>query len=369
MYYLIEWTGYQPEDNTWEAEENLMGNKGLIADFKEAYSKQHPHTKFHGDRSVGVRRLVLQGVYDPDTKRHSPTFEQKHKYVIDSLFLFFFSRSQGHELIFDQHGNMTFKNVTPKVTVVNEIDDTSFPEQFVFIDKLVFSKRVSVPDPDFLIGCECQHSCLKTNNEECHEEWTYDSRGKLKPGCTGPLYECNLACQCKASCPNRVVQRGRTVALEIFQTKSKGWGVRCKTKIMANSFVEEYLGEVITEAQGEARGTIYDRIGVSYLFDMDSAVTEGTTAKYVIDSYVCGNASHFFNHSCNPNLTVFGVYHDSGDPYFHRLAFFALRDIEAGEELTFDYLGSHGLLPSNTHAQQRIECLCDDNACRGFIHS
>lgn len=58
--------------------------------------------------------------------------------------------------------------------------------------------------------------------------------------------------------------------------------------------------------------------------------------KNVIDSYLSGNASHYLNHSCYPNIVVFGVFYDSVDPSFHRLAFFTKRNVAAGEELTLD---------------------------------
>lgn len=39
-----------------------------------------------------------------------------------------------------------------------------------------------------------------------------------------PLYECHAGCSCSMSCPNRVVERGRTVPLQIFRTLDRGWG-------------------------------------------------------------------------------------------------------------------------------------------------
>ena len=47
----------------------------------------------------------------------------------------------------------------------------------------------------------------------------------------------------------------------------------------------------------------------------------------------------FINHSCAPNLGMTTVRVDSVLP---RFAFFALRDIEGGEELTFSYQGTQG---------------------------
>jgi len=39
-----------------------------------------------------------------------------------------------------------------------------------------------------------------------------------------PIYECNENCACGPGCKSRVVQRGRTVGLEVFRTKNRGWG-------------------------------------------------------------------------------------------------------------------------------------------------
>ncbi|KAL3661694.1 hypothetical protein V7S43_013453 [Phytophthora oleae] len=53
-----------------------------------------------------------------------------------------------------------------------------------------------------------------------------------------------------------------------------------------------------------------------------------------VDASSSGNFTRFFNHSCTPNLEVAAVRVESFVP---RLALFARRHIEIGEELTFDY--------------------------------
>lgn len=264
-------------------------------------------------------------------------------------------------------GGKEFKSVTPSVQVVNEYDDTPFPELFIYIDSLVLNDKVTPPDPEFLVGCDCDGKCLQVRGKKfCHEDNPYTNKGKLQENHTGAIYECNSSCKCDPElCPNRVVQRGRQVPLEIFKTARKGWGVRSTKPIKKNSFVEEYLGEVITESEGALRGKMYDRIGLSYLFDMDLAGVD-EYQKYVIDSYVCGNSSHFFNHSCNPNLVVYGVFHDSMDVSFHRLAFFANRDIEPNEELTFDYTGISQ--DDDDTKSKKFPCHCDSDTCRHWIH-
>jgi hypothetical protein len=51
---------------------------------------------------------------------------------------------------------------------------------------------------------------------------------------------------------------------------------------------------------------------------------------FAIDGAVGGNATAFINHSCGPNAFMRAVSDE-------KVAFFALRDIEPGEEITIDY--------------------------------
>ncbi len=57
-----------------------------------------------------------------------------------------------------------------------------------------------------------------------------------------------------------------------------------------------------------------------------------------------------FNHSCDPNLGFSG-----------QIGLVAMRDIAAGEELTFDYAMSDG------EPYDEFECLCGAPYCRGVI--
>uniref|UniRef100_A0A8C3Y5Q9 Histone-lysine N-methyltransferase n=1 Tax=Catharus ustulatus TaxID=91951 RepID=A0A8C3Y5Q9_CATUS len=142
------------------------------------------------------------------------------------------------------------------------------------------------------------------------------------------IYECNSRCRCGEECPNRVVQRG--IRYDLLRTLQR---------IRKNSFVMEYVGEIITSEEAERRGQVYDRQGATYLFDLDYVEDV-----YTVDAAHYGNISHFVNHSCDPNLQVYNVFIENLDQRLPRIALFATRPIRAGEELTFDY-NMHGNAP------------------------
>ncbi|KAI7898435.1 uncharacterized protein BX663DRAFT_524706 [Cokeromyces recurvatus] len=263
-------------------------------------------------------------------------------------------------------------NVVPKITIVNTIDN-ELPQKFIYIDQLKYTSPVQPPDPAFLFGCNCPHTYNQRTGacrNGCHEGVVnYDENGILLLNQGTAIYECNQWCACDAgTCKNRVVQKGRKIPLEIFKTYNKGWGVRSRRFIPKGTFIEEYIGEVITIEEGDRRGILYDKLKCSYLFDMDFARDELNT-KYVIDSFVLGNVSRFFNHSCSPNLDVYAVYYDSADNLMHRLAFFAKRDIQKGEELCFDYNGRRDVLnEENNDDASCYACHCGSSECRKWIY-
>uniref|UniRef100_A0A915D0R6 SET domain-containing protein n=1 Tax=Ditylenchus dipsaci TaxID=166011 RepID=A0A915D0R6_9BILA len=145
----------------------------------------------------------------------------------------------------------------------------------------------------------------------------YTSDGRIRddfPADEG-IIECSTDCPCGRSCPMRLVQRGRQFPIVIFRT---------------NSFVMEYCGKVMTMKAAKSRS-------VRYLYNMDGVTKE--KCLFVIDAFHHGNEARFANHSCDPNMKVQFVFVERFGPSYHRIAFFANRDIEKGEELTFDYYG------------------------------
>lgn len=274
-----------------------------------------------------------------------------------------------------------------QITLQNDIDDAHPPKHFRCITDYIYRPPVPYPDPSFLVGCDCASSggcvsgaclCIAQNNDA---RPAYDAQGRLQFA-SGPIYECNSKCACAVSCPNRVIQRGRQIPLAISRFGSgKGWGVTTTEPIAAGVFVERYLGEVITAAQANRRFLEAKERGPedqsgSYLFDLDSNYESGVESEFTVDAYTYGNITHFINHSCTPNLRVHPCFIDNLDPRLHYLAFFALRDIQAGEELCFDYLGNQVTSSASTSTPSRrppgkassLTCRCGSSGCRGFVY-
>ncbi|KAI9248850.1 hypothetical protein BDA99DRAFT_524612 [Phascolomyces articulosus] len=423
--YLIEWADYAPEDSTWEEESCLLGDTELVKEFQKQLMKEFPDRP---NLLYTHDRVLLPDAYDPerqvskspeaplapktnsnsnykrpatyDLKNNSP---RKASRTLESLEYEFripeklkrkwrtikrdfdeksvndFLRTLNNSVIKAQKYSCKlvqtsktqshFEGAYPPVEVINSVDGEPFPKDFVYIHSLVFGKNISRPDPSFLTQCECSGTnCSGLCHDNGSLVYSNDGRIKVPPGTA--IFECNKGCGCSKECPNRVVQRGRQIPLQIYKTKAKGWGVKATQDIPKGAFVEEYLGEVIHNKMGNRRGKFYDVAGTTYLFDMDF----GGAAQYVIDSFLLGNSSHFFNHSCSPNLTVYAVYSDSADTNFHRLAFFSNRFIRKGQELTVDYEGTNVEEYTDTEASKSkvikgtFKCHCASSQCRKYIH-
>ena len=112
----------------------------------------------------------------------------------------------------------------------------------------------------------------------------------------------------------------------------------------------EYAGVRLTPHEADARYPDVVDSHHTMLFAIDDSV--------VVDAAVDGNEARFINHSCNPNCDAVI---DGG-----RIWIEALRDIEVGEELAYDY--AYQLKERHTPAlKKRYPCHCRAANCRGSI--
>uniref|UniRef100_A0A7N6APJ3 Euchromatic histone-lysine N-methyltransferase 1a n=1 Tax=Anabas testudineus TaxID=64144 RepID=A0A7N6APJ3_ANATE len=223
------------------------------------------------------------------------------------------------------------------ITCVNGVDSEPCPENFKYIpDNCVTSPLNIDKDITHLQHCSCTDDCSSSTcmcGQLSLQCW-YDSEGRLPLDfCQREppvLFECNHACSCWRTCRNRVVQNGLRVQLQLFRTQTMGWGVKAMQDIPQGTFVCEYVGEIITDAEADKRDND------SFLFTLDNKVGD----IHCIDARLFGNIGRFINHLCEPNLLAVRVFTMHQDLRFPRIALFSSRSIKAGDQIGFDY-GDH----------------------------
>lgn len=158
-------------------------------------------------------------------------------------------------------------------------------------------------------------------------------------------------CPCGDKCRNTKIQRHIIApGVERFMTAKKGWGVHTKQLIKKGTYILEYVGEVVTEREFKERmATLYVNDIHHYCLHLDGGL--------VIDGHRMGSDCRFVNHSCEPNCEM-QKWSVNG---LSRMALFAMRDIQPGEELGYDY--NFSLF---NPAEGQV-CLCESTHCRGVI--
>ncbi|VDO29577.1 unnamed protein product [Onchocerca flexuosa] len=190
-----------------------------------------------------------------------------------------------------------------------------------------------------------------------------------------PILECSARCSCSFfanNCENRCVQFGASLPLEarlqkrlkkkvrVFDAGEKGYGLQCREQIKKGRFVIEYIGEVIGSDEVEKR-----RSKTNYVLTVKEIFRDHTELTY-IDPSVRGNQSRFINHGCNPNLVMILVRY--GTPQVH-VGLFALRDIPAYEELTYDYGAMLMNVNKSLYSCDEIQALRSPQYVKGFPNS
>ncbi|KUJ07997.1 SET domain-containing protein [Mollisia scopiformis] len=272
------------------------------------------------------------------------------------------------------------------ISINNDVDNEGLPESFQFVNKVVPSADVPLIAEEFVSSCECVADHCVTQNCTCLSDIdasrlpglkknAYHATGQLRSAYLNghyPIYECGDKCKCGQNCPNRVVQRGRTVCLQIFKTDDgRGWGVKTLSPIIRGYFVDCYFGELLTPDEAQARRDQASSVQQKdvYLFALDKFTDIRSPdprlhAPYEIDGEFISGPTRFINHSCDPNLRIFAVVKNSADQPFHSLAFFALENIAPNTELTFDYLDG---ITGDGDDKEKTKCLCGAENCRGYL--
>ncbi|MBU8895057.1 SET domain-containing protein-lysine N-methyltransferase [Corallococcus sp. M34] len=141
------------------------------------------------------------------------------------------------------------------------------------------------------------------------------------------------------------------IPFELRPSPIQGLGAFATRRIRKGARIIEYIGERITQDEADRR---YDDESMerhhTFLFNLD--------ARTVLDAGKVFNESRYINHSCEPNCQSLI---DK-----KRIYVFALRTLEPGEELTYDYAyeRSEDMGPD---AEALYVCRCGAATCRGTI--
>ena len=144
----------------------------------------------------------------------------------------------------------------------------------------------------------------------------------------------------------------RTKALYFVRKSSiHGRGVFAARKIPKGTRVIEYKGQRVTHKEVDRRYAHVDESdNHTFLFEIDD--------EWVIDAGISGNAARWINHGCKPNCETV---EEDGRIYVE-----TIRDVQRGEELTYDY----NIVLEERHTprlKQIWACLCGARGCRGTI--
>ena len=143
----------------------------------------------------------------------------------------------------------------------------------------------------------------------------------------------------------------RKPLFEVRHSRIHGYGVFALRRIRKGTTVIEYLGDRVTHDLANERYKDKDpKDGHTFLFTVD--------AKTVIDAGVNGNEARFVNHGCHPNCQTVNT--------GRRIFIEALRTIQPGEELAYDYqIQRDDDDPADVDVI--FACHCGAQSCRGSM--
>ncbi len=127
-------------------------------------------------------------------------------------------------------------------------------------------------------------------------------------------------------------------------------GIFARCDIPNDAPIVEYVGEKITKAESTRRGEALveksKKTGCAavYVFTLNQ--------RYDIDGAKGANPARYINHSCAPNCEAYIIR--------GRIWIYSLREIKAGEELTYNY-------GFDVDTWDEHPCRCGTERCVGFI--
>ncbi|CAK1548046.1 unnamed protein product [Leptosia nina] len=255
------------------------------------------------------------------------------------------------------------------VGCVNEMDDESVPSDFTYVSRHIASELINIDNTvQMTQSCTCTDgTCSSSCSCSVLSVKSWYSGGRLLPSFPHHdppmVFECDHTCACNVNrCTNRVVGRvqcrGSLAApVQVFRTARCGWGLRARHHVRRGELVALYCGELLTCTTADAREMDQYMFALEVKHDLLEQCNDKTLL--CVDAAKFGSAARFINHSCHPNLAPVRVFTECRDLRLPTVALFALTDIAALEELTFDYGDKFWSVKS-----KRMKCECGTSECR-----
>ena len=146
--------------------------------------------------------------------------------------------------------------------------------------------------------------------------------------------------------------------IQVRNSPIHGRGVFAVAPIKKGTRLLEYKGKRLTHKEADKLYGGGAESGHTFLFTLND--------DYVIDANQEGNSARWINHSCAPNCESICESAEDDDPMHDRVYIEALRNIKAGEELSYNYLIT--LEEAHTARLKKIwECRCGAKNCSGTM--
>ncbi|XP_068647060.1 uncharacterized protein [Aristolochia californica] len=199
-----------------------------------------------------------------------------------------------------------------------------------------------------------QSGCLVT--QEQINAWLHINGQKLsskvvllKPIASDTEYDCRKEY-------SRYKQTKGWKHLVVYKSGIHALGLYTSKFIARGAMVVEYVGEIVGPRVADKRELEYQSgkklqyKSACYFFRIDK--------EHIIDATRRGGIARFVNHSCLPNCVakIISVRNEK------KVVFFAERDINPGEEITYDYHFNH------EDEGKKIPCLCKSKNCRRYLN-
>lgn len=258
-------------------------------------------------------------------RRRSARIQEKNDSLQSLDISFDFANNNWLELVEDKDNNKDQNSVkidAPREFEL-ELENVHYlnaKKQFTYITRNEYRVRRSKIDTDDCggdCGCQLTTSQIKLGILGCGA------------GCLNRMMsiECDANCKLREFCSNQRFQKFENAPCAVFITEKKGYGLFASKHIPKNTFIMEFVGEVVSMAEFKNRSKQYAKQKTRHCYVMTSAGNK------LIDATKKGNLTRFANHSCDPNAeTQKWTVNGEG-----RIGIFSRKAIEAFEEITINY--------------------------------